>query len=101
MNVDQSDDTRERLIEILTAPTQMSLELQVSDMNDDTSLIDDLGLDSIQLLEFSIAIEREFDIQMTKSVSFFPRFGDLVAFVRDARTAIVCQGRSISQMDVL
>lgn len=98
--MEQSDDTRERLITILTAPTQMSLQLPVSDLNDDASLIDDLGLDSIQLLEWSIAIEREFDIQMTKSVSFFDRFGDLVAFIRDARMASVCRGQSTSQIDV-
>jgi acyl carrier protein len=77
----------------------MSLQLRVSDINDDASLTDDLGLDSIQLLEFTIAIERQFDIQITKS-ALSQRFGDLVAFVRDARTASMSQGRSISQMDV-
>jgi acyl carrier protein len=82
-----TDDTRDRLIAILTSPTLMSLQLVVSDIDDETSLISDLGLDSIQLLEFSIAIEDEFKINIAESIerSTLDRFADLVALVRAAR----------------
>jgi acyl carrier protein len=81
-----ADDTRIRLIQLLTTPTQMSLQLSVSEINDDTSLIIDLGLDSIQILEFSIAIEEEFGIDIAKKVNIsdFDRFANLVALVSDA-----------------
>jgi acyl carrier protein len=83
----QPDDTRDRLIAILTSPALMSLQLVASDINDETSLISDLGLDSIQLLEFSIAIEDEFKINIAESIerSTLDRFADLVALVRAAR----------------
>lgn len=83
------DDTRIRLIQLLTAPTQMSLQLSVNEINDDTSLIIDLGLDSIQILEFSIAIEEEFKIDIAKRINIadFDRFANLVALVSDARSS--------------
>jgi acyl carrier protein len=89
MTVGQPDDTRDRLIAILTSPTHMSLQLSALDINDETSLINDLGLDSIQLLEFTIAIEDEFKIEIAESVerSTLQRFADFVAFVRAARHA--------------
>ena len=81
------DDTKSRLIMILTAPTHMSLQLSVSDISDDTSFTDDLGLDSIQLLEFAIAIEDEFKINIAESIDHatLARFADLVTLVRAAR----------------
>jgi acyl carrier protein len=90
----QPDDTRSRLIMILTAPTHMSLQLSLTDINDETSLVDDLGLDSIQLLEFATAIEDEFKIDIAESIehSTLQRFADLVALVRATRAAELMSG---------
>ena len=71
MSMVQSDDTRERLISILTAPTHMSLQLSALDIGDETSLINDLGLDSIQVLEFCTAIEDEFKISIAEISNAF------------------------------
>ena len=89
--MEQPDDTRDRLIMILTSPANMSLQLSVADIDDDTSLVDDLGLDSIQLLEFSMAIEDEFKINIAESIerSTLDRFANLVTLVREARASAV------------
>lgn len=87
----QPDDTKSRLILILTAPTHMSLQLSAVDISDETSLTNDLGLDSIQLLEFCTAIEDEFKIEVAASIEHttWDRFANLVALVREARAAKV------------
>jgi acyl carrier protein len=91
LNMEQRDDTRDHLIMILTSPAHMSLQLSVADIDDDTSLVDDLGLDSIQLLEFSMAIEDEFKINIAESIerSTLDRFANLVTLVREARASAV------------
>ena len=90
MNMKQPDDTRERLVEILTSPARMSLQLSAEDIIDETSLVDDLGLDSIQLLEFCTAIEEELKIDIAESVerSTLDRFADFVSLVRKARASV-------------
>jgi acyl carrier protein len=89
MSVQQSDDTRLRLIQILTGPTHMSLQLSTQEIGDETSLTNDLGLDSIQLLEFCTAIEEEFNISVAEAIEHttWDRFASLVELVRDAREA--------------
>ena len=96
MNTEQPDDTRDRLVTILTSPAYMSLQLSVADVDDETSLIDDLGLDSIQLFEFATAIEDEFKIDIAESIEYstLQRFANLVALVRETRAfaAVPSQG---------
>ena len=77
------------LSKFLTSPAHMSLQLTVADIDDETSLIDDLGLDSIQLLEFSTAIEDEFKIDIAEFIehSTLRRFANLVSLVRKARAS--------------
>jgi acyl carrier protein len=97
MNIGQSDDTRDRLIAILTSPNHMSLQLSDVEIHDETSLINDLGLDSIQVLEFCTAVEDELKIDIAESIqhSTLNRFADLVALVRDARVASVSAAPAI------
>jgi acyl carrier protein len=91
MKVEQPDDTRDRLVMILTSPAHMSLQLSAVDISDETSLVDDLGLDSIQLLEFATAIEDEFKIDIAESIehSTLHRFANLVTVVRKGRASAV------------
>ena len=93
--MEQPDDTRDRLVNILTSPAHMSLQLSAADIDDETSLIDDLGLDSIQTLEFSTAIEEEFKIDIAESIerSTLERFANLVALVRKVRTSAVTSNK--------
>jgi acyl carrier protein len=74
----------------------MSLQLSVAHIDDETSLSDDLGLDSIQLFEFAMAIEDEFKINIAESIEYstLQRFANLVALVRKTRAlaAVSSQG---------
>lgn len=55
---------RRRIAEILTSKEAVSLQIDVSQLKDDTTLGDDLALDSIQRMEFAIALEEEFGLTM-------------------------------------
>ncbi|HEY9432884.1 MAG TPA: phosphopantetheine-binding protein [Blastocatellia bacterium] len=72
------------LVNILTSPQFNSLQVDGSQLNEDTSLLNDITLDSLQLLEFIVAMENEFEFAInTKklNVDVFDRFGDVVDFV--------------------
>jgi acyl carrier protein len=80
------DTVRERLISILTSKDFGSLLVDVSDLSDDTSLINEITLDSLQLLEFIVAIENSFSFQIKTNrlnVDIFDRFGDVIDFVQE------------------
>jgi acyl carrier protein len=80
----EREDITRRLIEILTSKEFGSLQVDVSALNEDTSLINDIALDSLQLLELVVAVEHAFKFKAnTKrlSLDIFDRFGLLVDFV--------------------
>lgn len=82
-----------RLLGILSSKEQMSLQIDIAAVRDDTSLLKDLALDSIQLLELIVAIENQFQIQVSNedlSIDVFDRFSLLVDFV-EARLAVAAQ----------
>ena len=69
----------------------MSLQLDVSHIKEATSLSDDLALDSIQKLEFSIALEQEFGLSLDVKLfdTRLDKFGALEDYImRHARPAI-------------
>jgi len=73
-----------RLNEVLNSTERMSLRLD-SELSDSTSLLTDLALDSIQLLELIVCIEKEFGIQFNTDeidLAIFDRVEDLVKFVQ-------------------
>lgn len=74
-----------RLIGILTSKEFGSLQLDVSSLTEETSLLNDVTLDSLQLLEFVVAIEKSFGFTAnTKrlNIDMFDRFGRIVDFVQ-------------------
>lgn len=76
-----------RLMEILTSPEFGSLQIDVSQLRDDTSLINDIALDSLQLLELIVAMEQAFEFRAnTKrlNVDIFDRFERVVDFVQNS-----------------
>lgn len=80
------DTVRTRLISILTSKDFGSLQVDVSDLSEDTSLINEIALDSLQLLEFIVAIENSFSFQVKTNrlnVDIFDRFGDVIDFVQE------------------
>ena len=95
------DAVRTRLISILTSKDFGSLQVDVSGLSEDTSLINEIALDSLQLLEFIVAIENAFSFQIKTNrlnVDIFDRFGDVIDFVQEnlspAWTSGVLDGQS-------
>jgi acyl carrier protein len=75
---------RTNLIEILRSPQFNSLQVDVSELTEETSLLNEITLDSLQLLEFIVAIENRFQFKInTKklNVEIFDRFGAVIDFV--------------------
>lgn len=71
---------REIIAEFI-APCAMSPE----EMLDETHLTDDLGADSVELIEIQMALEEEFGIEVSdEAAEYFHRVRDVVKFVRDA-----------------
>ena len=59
--------------------------ISIDDINAQTNLIDDLSLDSIQLLQLIIDIEREFKIEISDEVydqDQFTKYSELVNIIR-------------------
>lgn len=86
-----SSNIRSRICKILTSVDAMSLQVDVSQISALTSLNDDLALDSIQKLEFGIALEQEFGLNLDARLfdAELDKFGALEQYVlRNAKPAI-------------
>lgn len=77
---------KQNLLEIFTSREHMSLQLSSLKIEEDTSLLKDLVLDSIQILELLVAIENRFKITITNkelNLDYFDRFSLLIDFVQE------------------
>jgi acyl carrier protein len=75
---------RQEILNILGSKEFMSLQVEVKNIHDNTSLINDLALDSIQVLELIVAIENKFKFGINTdeiNIDIFDCFSDLVDFV--------------------
>lgn len=80
------EETKARLRKILVDSLELSLD---ADEIPDTNLVQKLGLDSINTLEYLIWVESEFDIQIADedlSVELIDDLGNLASYV-EARVA--------------
>ncbi len=85
-----------RLKKLLKDNQFMSLRTLVDSLNDGTSLINDLAMDSIQILELIVGIENEFSFTCDPrelSLEMFDRFDRLVNFVQNKVGSMVEQTR--------
>lgn len=83
----QLEQIRENLLDILASEDFGSLQIDVSAIDNETSLLNDIALDSIQLLELVVAIENRFGFSINTrrlSIDIFDRFSDLVDFVDES-----------------
>ena len=83
------DAIREKLKAILTSSEFSSLQIDVSALADDASLLNDIALDSLQLLEFVVAMERTFGFKLDAkrlSVDIFDRFDRVIDLVESNLT---------------
>ena len=80
MNVDEIE---KRLIDIITDTDFFSLTLDKGKIGPGTSIIKDLSLDSIQLLEYLVAIENNMNLNLDYqdlSVEVFESFSSLAGY---------------------
>lgn len=69
----------ERIISIITE----QLNLEGTEINEDTSLRDDLGADSLDLFEVVMAFEEEFGIEISQeSLDEIDTVGDVVEYIK-------------------
>ena len=69
----------ERLKEILSKVNQ---DMDMSAVNEETKLIEDLGLDSLSIMLFSMEIEEAFGFRFTEPVRFVT-VGDVCRYLED------------------
>jgi acyl carrier protein len=82
----EREEIRARVIDILTSKEFGSLQVDVTQLTEDTSLLNDITLDSLQLLELIVAMENTFGFKANTKrldVDIFDRFGRVVDFVAD------------------
>ncbi|MDR1782365.1 MAG: acyl carrier protein [Bacilli bacterium] len=58
------------------------LDIEESDIKDDALIVDDLGADSIAVMEIVMEIEDEFDVEIdTETIPNFKTINDIVAYL--------------------
>ncbi len=74
----------DRLKKILKANQFIALKNQIDNITEETSLVNDLALDSIQILELVVQIEKEFSFSCESdelNLDMFDEFGKLIDFI--------------------
>ena len=77
-------EIKQKILDILASKETMSLQVDVRDICDDTSLINDMALDSMQILELIVFLEEAFRFSIDTenlNIETFDRFSDLVDFI--------------------
>lgn len=75
----------ERLKEILSGPQFLFLHDQIEEITESTSLLEDLVMDSIQILELLVSVEEKFELSCEAhelSVDLFDQVSRLVDFIQ-------------------
>lgn len=73
---------QQKIMEMLRAG--LSSSTVTEELNENTSLLRDVGLDSVQIIELIVAIEEQFDLPIFDedlNATIFDRFGNLVDFI--------------------
>jgi len=86
---------RERLLGILNSINLMSLQLSLPQLSDEMSLLRDLTLDSVQVLELIVELEEQFGFSCHAdelSSDLFDRVGNVIDYI--ARKSAEAQGAS-------
>jgi acyl carrier protein len=71
----------EKLKEIIS----QQLGIPEKDISMESSFVDDLGADSLDLIEIIMAVEEEFDIEISEDDSYkLQTVGDMVNYIKEA-----------------
>ncbi|MBM7635713.1 MULTISPECIES: acyl carrier protein [Streptococcus] len=74
--------TREAIFERISELIKVQMHREDLEITPETSLQDDLGADSIELMEFVISVEDEFGIEITdQAIDHMKNMGDMLDYV--------------------
>lgn len=93
-----SDQIKDAICNILTSPTNMALNIDVKDVSDSVSLINEFALDSIQILELIVNVEKVFKISIDTdniSLDIFDKFSDLIKYIQNQLTNGIAEKKMV------
>lgn len=76
---------KEKVAKVLTEV--MSKNIQLNELTDEVDLIDEIGLNSLQFLEFILALENEFDVEIdvgSLDLRYFKKYMYLEKFINES-----------------
>lgn len=76
--------TKEEIFKKIQTTLAESLEIDIDQINLDTNISDDLGADSISIMEFTLSLEDEFDIEVSdEDAEKITTIGNVVDYVSE------------------
>ena len=76
----------EELFEKVKDVVAEQLNVEVADVNEDSSFVDDLGADSLDLVELVMALEDNFDMKIPdEDVESIKTVGDAITYIESHR----------------
>lgn len=82
------EQIRAKVLQLLTQPQFTALQVDPASVRDDTSLLNDLGMDSLQILGFIVEIENAFGFRLgsgSVSLDTFDRFDRVVDVIDETQ----------------
>lgn len=71
---------KDKILEIISE----ECNINIYELDDDSSFIEDLGLDSIQLMELVMILEEEFEIEMDEDdITSIETIGDVIEYINN------------------
>ena len=77
-------ETREQVFENVCRILAKQLEIEPEDIHDETRVVDDLGADSLDIVELIMTLEERYNIIITNDqAAELPTIGRIVGFIVD------------------
>ncbi len=78
--------SREEIFESVKKVVMEAIDEEGKVITEDTSIVDELGLDSLDIVEMLMALEEEFDISIDDSVAEkFVKVSDVIDYIEKAK----------------
>lgn len=78
--------SREKIFESVKKVVMEAIDEEGKVITEDTSIVDELGLDSLDIVEMLMALEEEFDISIDDSVAEkFVKVSDVIDYIEKAK----------------
>ena len=64
-----------------------NMDVEISDIQPESNFIEDFGIDSLEMIELIVELEKEFDIMITnEEMADIKTYGDLLAFLQSKQS---------------